>query len=90
MALTKQDLEAIKKLVIPLEDRMTGFSRMQGGTQSSILGLESRVSELEEKIANGFNRMDESFDHLFKMNETREQEYLVIKHQLEELEKKCA
>ena len=43
-----------------------------------------------EAIDRRFDHVDQNFDALFKANETREQENLVIKHQLEELEKKCA
>ncbi|MCR9244566.1 MAG: hypothetical protein NXI31_06005 [bacterium] len=43
-----------------------------------------------EAIDRRFDQVDQNFDALFKENETREQENLVIRHQLAELEKKVA
>ena len=54
--------------------------------QSLLLPLEDRVIDLEKKMNAGFDEMHQNFDHLFKQNETRETEYLVISNQIKELE----
>lgn len=52
--------------------------------------VEAIVAPRFESVDRRFDQVDQNFDALFKANETREQENLVIKHQLAELEKKVA
>ena len=49
-----------------------------------------RFDAFEASVWRRFDETDRRFDDLFKENETREQENLVIKHQIGELEKKVA
>ena len=46
--------------------------------------------DFQQRVQARFDQVDQNFDALFKANEAREQENLVIKHQLAELEKKVA
>ena len=52
--------------------------------------VEAIVTPRFEAVDRRFDQMDQNFDALFKANETREHENLVIKHQLADLEKKVA
>ena len=54
--------------------------------QSLLLPIEDRIIGLEKKVQERFDSTDQNFDHLFKQNETRETEYLVISNQIKELE----
>ncbi len=69
MPLTKEDLNAIQKLIVPLEQRISG---------------------LEERMNERFNTIDENFDALFKRDETREQEYLVMTEHISHLEERAS
>ena len=54
------------------------------------LTTRDEFEEFQQRVEARFDQVDQSLDALFKVNETREQENLVIKHQLAELEKKVA
>ena len=52
--------------------------------------VEQIIAPPFEAMRRRFDYVDQNFDALFKAGEAREQENLVIRHQLTELEKKVA
>jgi len=76
MALTKEDLGAIKSLLTPLEVRISA--------------LEDHLTKFEERVDERFNAVDQNFDALFKRDETREQEYLILTEQVARLEQRVS
>lgn len=52
--------------------------------------LEDRIDVLEHKMHQRFDEVQSNIDQIFKRDEAREQEYLALRNQAEELEKKVA
>ena len=48
--------------------------------------LDSHISPFRDEVKQRFDQVAQQLDGLYKENETREQEYLAIKHQIERLE----
>ncbi len=52
--------------------------------------IEERIDGLETKMDQRFDEIQSSIDQLFKRDEAREHEYLALRNQVEEIEKKVA
>ena len=50
--------------------------------------VEERMESLEAQVNSGFDKVHEYFDGLYKRDEDREQEYLVLRGQIARLEER--
>ena len=51
-----------------------------------LFSIENQISQLDKKMSERFNIVDENFDALFKRDETRGEEYRILTHQMSRLE----
>ena len=58
--------------------------------QKVLRPLEDRILSLEGRMDERFNVMDQNFDALFRFNETREQEHLVISNQIDRIDSRVS
>ena len=77
------------------EQKETGSRVLRQGAQLSAIEVDRKtlrgdIQALRAHLDERLDTLDSNVDGLYKLNETREQEYLAIKHQLDVLEKKCA
>ena len=75
MALSDEDLHAIKLLIVEATSR---------------LATSTELAEFKEEMGEFRNETAANFDELFKRDQDRQQEYLMMKERIERLEKKCA
>ena len=78
-----------------VEDRMTDrFAEVEERMIERFIAAEDRVNErfnaIEDRISERFNTVDMNFDALFKRDETRQQEYLVLTNQTSRIEVRVA
>lgn len=83
MPLTNEDLDAIQTRLVPAI-----HLKLVPSIQTLLAPIEERVSHLERSMVARFNIVDQNFDTLFKRDEKREQEYLVLTDQVSRLEKR--
>ena len=105
MALTQDDIQIFRDLIRgEVGDRLDRMDYRFDKLESKVESMDTRITGLQvetqltrealetlsAKTDQRFDALQTSIDGLYKQDETRQQEYIVMRSQIERLEKKCA